>query len=60
MRNKPALKIMDFYRVLSKEGYGSSGPPAETKQAQAASETMRNLAPINTALMENWIRQWNF
>jgi hypothetical protein len=60
MQDKPALKIVDFYRGLSKQGYGSSGSPAETKRAQAASDTMRNLAPIDTALMENWIRQWNF
>ncbi|CRG91279.1 Mediator of RNA polymerase II transcription subunit 12-like protein [Talaromyces islandicus] len=45
LQDKPALKIADFYRGLSKKGLGSLAPPAETQGAQAASETMRNLMP---------------
>ncbi|KAJ5908197.1 hypothetical protein N7495_000879 [Penicillium taxi] len=59
--DKPALKILDFYRSLNGEhGKSSMAAPVQTTHAQGASETMRTLGPVNAALMETWLRQWNF
>lgn len=59
LQDKPALKIIDFYRGLGKrKAYLSS--IIETTKAQAASQTMRNLGLIDAPLMENWLKQWGF
>jgi hypothetical protein len=59
LQDKPALKILDFYKGVG-ESRESLNCPAETTKSQAASETMRSLGPINATLMENWLKQWNF
>ncbi|KAH8703509.1 NRPS-like enzyme [Talaromyces proteolyticus] len=57
IEDKPSLKILDFYRNLNTS---HGGYIAETTKAEAASETMRNLQPINKDLMDNWLKQWGF
>lgn len=58
LKNKPALKLLDFFRRLAVGDHMSV--PFETTQACEASGEMRRLAPINVAMMERWIDQWRF
>ena len=59
LANKPALKLLDFYRSLV-EGEGALSVPLSLEQARAASRTMRSLTPITPDLMMNWLKQWGF
>ncbi|KAB8258604.1 hypothetical protein BDV32DRAFT_68400 [Aspergillus pseudonomiae] len=59
VRDKPALKLLDFYRGLS-SGEGMLSADISVQRTKEASETMRSLGPISAALMENWIEQWGF
>jgi hypothetical protein len=57
--NKPALKLLDFYRgLLATEG--DLHVPMEQTQTKEASPTMRDLRPVNQKLLENWLKQWSF
>lgn len=58
VREKPALKLLDFYRGLATDQAMSS--PIETAMTQKASETMATLEPITSDLMANWLNQWQF
>ncbi|KAB8226591.1 hypothetical protein BDV33DRAFT_197585 [Aspergillus novoparasiticus] len=59
VREKPALKLLDFYRgLLSAEAMLSADISVE--RTKVASETMKGLGPISVGLMENWIEQWGF
>ncbi|KAF3392431.1 Iterative polyketide synthase CazM [Penicillium rolfsii] len=58
LRDKPALKILDFFKAIA---YAEeAGPSTETTKTQAASKTLRRLQAIDAPLMERWIKQWNF
>ncbi|KAF7592004.1 hypothetical protein BBP40_000784 [Aspergillus hancockii] len=59
LQDKPALKILDFYRGLLGE-HGSFTGVMEKSKTQAASKAMRDLGPIDEAIIENWIKQWRF
>lgn len=56
---KPALKLLDFYRSLV-EGEGAMSAPIELTETMHASKTMRALGPISMGLMTNWLTQWSF
>ncbi|KAL1860034.1 putative NRPS-like protein biosynthetic cluster [Paecilomyces lecythidis] len=56
---KPALKLMSFYRELEDER-SKLAVPLDVLRAKAASATMRSLEPISPSLMRNWLQQWNF
>jgi hypothetical protein len=58
LRNKPALKILDFFKAIAMAD--KPGPWTETTRTQEASKTLRQLEAIDIALMENWMSQWNF
>ncbi|KAF7586115.1 hypothetical protein BBP40_009428 [Aspergillus hancockii] len=59
IRDKPALKLLDFYRGLtSAEGMLSADVSVE--RTKEASDTMRGLGPVTSDLMVNWIEQWGF
>lgn len=55
---KPALKILDFYKAIAASG--KAGPWPETSKTQGVSETLKNLNAIDVPLMENWMMQWKF
>ncbi|KAH8691535.1 hypothetical protein BGW36DRAFT_388500 [Talaromyces proteolyticus] len=59
LKDKPALKILDFFRGIAM-GEGERGPWTETTKTQAASHTLRTLKAIDTSLMETWMMQWKF
>ena len=59
VREKPALKLLDFYRGLS-SAEGMLSADVSVERTKEASETMRGLGPISAELMENWIEQWGF
>ncbi|GMG10790.1 unnamed protein product [Aspergillus oryzae] len=59
VREKPALKLLDFYRGLSSAG-GMLSADISVERTKEASETMRGLGPISAELMENWMEQWGF
>ncbi|KAJ5896728.1 NRPS-like protein biosynthetic cluster [Penicillium subrubescens] len=58
LRDKPALKILDFFKAIAYSE--EAGPSTETTKTQAASKTLRQLQAIDAPLMERWINQWNF
>ena len=58
LRDKPALKILDFFKAISTTD--EAGPWTETTKTQAASKTLRKLRAIDAPLMENWMNQWDF
>lgn len=59
LQDKPALKIIDFYKGLA-SNHGTFASVMETVKTQAASQAMCDLGPIDGAIMENWIKQWQF
>lgn len=58
LEDKPALKILDFFKAIAAKD--KAGPWPETVKTQAASETMKHLTAIDGPLMENWMVQWSF
>ncbi|KIW17956.1 hypothetical protein PV08_05151 [Exophiala spinifera] len=53
----PALKLLDFLQnMAAQQDY--KPPPLETVRAQMASRTMRELPPVDEALLELYLRQW--
>jgi thioester reductase-like protein/acyl-CoA synthetase (AMP-forming)/AMP-acid ligase II len=54
--NVPALKLLDFLRGMSEETSGA--PTYSTKSAEAASRSLREIAPVSVAWMECWLSQW--
>lgn len=56
---KPALKLLSFYRGLQSEGSAMS-VVLDVKRAKEASATMRSMGPVSPSLMRNWLRQWRF
>ncbi|KAL5355581.1 hypothetical protein BJX96DRAFT_184183 [Aspergillus floccosus] len=59
VRQKPALKLLEFYRGLV-SGKGVLSADIDTRKAQEASAAMASLEPISQQQMNNWIQQWNF
>lgn len=57
---KPALKLLSFYRGLVDEVNGAMAVPLDVQKAKQASVTMRALGPISAPLMQNWLEQWQF
>ncbi|KAK5796746.1 hypothetical protein VI817_006030 [Penicillium citrinum] len=57
---KPALKLLSFYRGLVDEEKGAMAVPLDVQKARHASTTMRGLGPISASLMDNWLEQWSF
>ncbi|KAI9935093.1 hypothetical protein MW887_000714 [Aspergillus wentii] len=58
IQDRPALKLLDFFKGI--QGSGKGQPLFEVKQSKAASKKMRELPPIDGAIMDNWMRQWGF
>lgn len=58
LKDKPALKILDFFQAVA--SVDEAGPWTETTKTQAASKTLRELKAIDAPLMENWMNQWKF
>ncbi|KAE8375247.1 hypothetical protein BDV26DRAFT_299832 [Aspergillus bertholletiae] len=59
VRDKPALKLLDFYRGLASDE-GLLSATISVERTKEASETMRGLGPVSAELMEIWIEQWGF
>lgn len=57
---KPALKLLPFYRALADGNSAAMSVPLDVSRAKNASATMRALEPISPALMKNWMSQWRF
>ncbi|KAF3384527.1 Iterative polyketide synthase CazM [Penicillium rolfsii] len=60
LADKPALKLLSFYRAIADEKNAVISVPLDVSRAKAASTTMRALEPISPALMKNWLSQWRF
>lgn len=56
---KPALKLLDFYRGLANNSEVLS-VPLRVSNSQKASQTMACLQPVSHAQMLNWLQQWSF
>ncbi|KAJ5524162.1 NRPS-like enzyme [Penicillium frequentans] len=57
VRTKPALKLLDFYRALTRSVLSAE---VSVKQARKGSATMAGLGPVTPELLENWLEQWQF
>ncbi|KAJ5257252.1 hypothetical protein N7478_013356 [Penicillium angulare] len=57
---KPALKLLDFYRGLSDETSAAMSVGLDVTRSKEASRTMKFLEPISSHMMSNWLQQWNF
>lgn len=57
---KPALKLLSFYRELVDASHAAMAVPLDVSKAKQASATMRSLGPISAPLMSNWLQQWQF
>lgn len=58
--DKPALKLLSFYRGLADESHAAMSVDLDVRKAKEASATMRSLQPISASLMSNWLQQWRF
>ncbi|KAJ5364757.1 uncharacterized protein N7496_010470 [Penicillium cataractarum] len=58
--DKPALKLLSFYRALVDEKHATMSVALDVSRAKVASETMRALEQISPDLMKNWLSQWRF
>ncbi|KAJ5994030.1 hypothetical protein N7451_009754 [Penicillium sp. IBT 35674x] len=56
---KPALKLLSFYRGLLDEG-NTMSVALDVQLTKDASATMRSMGPVSASLMRNWLRQWQF
>jgi len=59
VREKPALKLLSFYRGLVGNDDMLSAE-VSVEKAKQASKTMAALGPVSSAQMLNWVHQWNF
>ncbi|KAL7917709.1 hypothetical protein ACQKWADRAFT_325439 [Trichoderma austrokoningii] len=57
VNRNPAIKLIDAYKGISS---GSGYSQWEMKRTIAHSPTMRNLGPVDEALMKNWCDQWKY
>ncbi|OAT01333.1 ochratoxin A non-ribosomal peptide synthetase, variant [Blastomyces dermatitidis ER-3] len=62
LQDKPALKILDFFRgAFIGQVEGSGKPPVlDTQRTQEASVTMQRLKPIDQDILNTWMLQWQF
>ncbi|PGH06213.1 hypothetical protein AJ79_06601 [Helicocarpus griseus UAMH5409] len=62
LQDKPALKILDFFRGAFAVQSNSDAKPThvETRKTQDASVTMQRLKPIDEDIMNTWMLQWRF
>ncbi|KAI9371137.1 hypothetical protein BJX61DRAFT_543936 [Aspergillus egyptiacus] len=58
--DKPALKLLDFYRRLADEEEAALSVPIDVAAAKVASRTINSLGAISCDLMANWLVQWGF
>lgn len=58
--DKPALKLLPFYRALVNEQNAAMSVALDVSKAKEASATMKALEPVSPALMKNWLSQWRF
>ena len=56
LASNPAVKLMEFYESLLSEE--SSLPSLETEKTKEASQTLRDLNPVQGEWMVRWIEQW--
>jgi thioester reductase-like protein/acyl-coenzyme A synthetase/AMP-(fatty) acid ligase len=54
----PGLKLLDFYEGLAVQD--GSLPRLATEHTAEASVTLRELGPVDSGLMVNWCKQWQF
>lgn len=57
VEEKPALKLLDFFKSLTSLLEWKQ-PPWETKRAEEASETLRDLPAIDEKMMDLYLDQW--
>ncbi|PGH13106.1 hypothetical protein AJ80_06478 [Polytolypa hystricis UAMH7299] len=61
LQDKPALKILDFFRGVFAESEGDANHAVlETQKTQEASMAMQRLQPIDQGIMDTWMSQWKF
>ncbi|KAI4255362.1 MAG: hypothetical protein L6R42_006771 [Xanthoria sp. 1 TBL-2021] len=57
--DNPALKLLPFFENIERQmKSGKAEVMLDTRCTEAMSQTMRNLQPVGSKWMENWLRQW--
>ncbi|KAL8753025.1 MAG: hypothetical protein Q9199_005339 [Rusavskia elegans] len=57
--DNPALKLLPFFENIERQiKNGKAEVILSTRCSEAMSQTMRNLQPVGSGWMENWLRQW--
>ena len=59
-RDVPALRLLDFFEMLSEEKGGKKVLALDLKNAMEASEALRSTRPITGEMMREWMRGWDF
>ncbi|PWY76131.1 NRPS-like enzyme [Aspergillus sclerotioniger CBS 115572] len=57
VHEKPALKLLDFYRGLAGEVLSAE---ISVERTRGGSRTMEGLGAVTEQLMGNWLEQWDF
>lgn len=58
VRRVPGLKLLEFYEGLASAQGGL--PRLATAHTAEASQALKQLGPINSSMITNWLKQWNF
>ncbi|UKZ54443.1 hypothetical protein TrVGV298_008251 [Trichoderma virens] len=57
----PGIKLIDTYKGIDEQRRAGTGHAYfDVKRTVAHSQTMKNLGPIDEALMKNWCDQWDY
>ncbi|KAL8999600.1 MAG: hypothetical protein Q9169_001560 [Polycauliona sp. 2 TL-2023] len=55
----PAIKLLPFFENIEKMMRSGKRPVVlDSRNTEASSQTMRNLPPVSSEWMENWLRHW--
>ncbi|KLU86444.1 hypothetical protein MAPG_05457 [Magnaporthiopsis poae ATCC 64411] len=59
IERNPAVKLLNFYRGMAKDGFAASAGYEMTRTV-GISPTFAELEAVTPELMQNWCRQWGF
>jgi hypothetical protein len=57
-RDLPALRLLDFFRSMSRRWEEASEPVLLCTNAVESSVSLRNVAPLNAVDVQRWIGHW--
>ncbi|KAI1126132.1 putative NRPS-like enzyme [Nemania abortiva] len=58
VETNPAIRLLDFFSTASNSGAEQGPRWLSSSKAEEASVTLRDLGPLRTEWLENWMTQW--